>query len=442
MKRQLHKYQQRAARFLYDNPRSGIFADPGAGKTLTTLAVLRKLSPPKVLIIAPMRVCQYVWPAEIEKWGFGFTAHFLHGRDKTAEHSGANIELINPEGIKWLVATREPEYDVLIVDESSQFKNGRSVRFKLLKPWLREIPRIHILTGTPTPKSMMDLWAQIYLLDQGATLGTFITHYRRRWFAENRFRNFSEWVIRDGAEQDIWRRIAPLVHRVDADIDLPELLENPIAVAMPAGVQKIYKDMWAKLAAEIEGEMYLTPSAATKYQVCCQIASGALYDDEKNVTELHTAKIDALRELIGELHGKPILIGFKYRHEGDRIKKAFKCPVIMGGIAKKETDHILKLWNTGELPILAAQAQTISHGLNLQSGGCNDVCWFSLTDDFDRFEQFNRRVYRQGMTGTHCRIHYLMAAGTLDALILKRLRDRKLMQLSLFEFLRDYAISE
>ena len=442
----LHNYQKRAARFLYKRPRSGLFADPGAGKTLTALAILHRLRRDsgrlRTLIIAPLRVCRYVWPAEIEKFGFSFTTHFLHGRDKKTSHTGADVELVNPEGLKWLTEHRKPEYDVLIVDESSQFKNGRSVRFKLLKPWLSQIPRIHILTGTPTPRSMLDLWSQIYLLDQGKTLGKFITHYRRRWFYENRFKNFSQWEIREGAEQDIWERIAPLVYRVDAEIDLPELVENPISIELPANARKIYDDMWKKLAAEIDGEMTLTPSAATKYQMCCQIAGGTVYRDDGSTTEIHKAKLEALKELVSELHGKPLLIGFKYRHEGERFKKIFKNAVIMGSTDRKTTDKLLKGWNTGQLPVLCAQAQTISHGLNLQAGGCNDVCWYSLTDDYDRFEQFNRRVYRQGLKGSHCRIHYLQARGTVDMLILRRLKDRHLRQQSLFEFLRDYARTE
>lgn len=438
----LHPYQKRAARFLYHNPCSGFFADPGAGKTLTVLAVLhklKKLNPElKTLIIAPLRVCQYVWPAEIEKWGFPFTTHFIHGKSRTVEHSGADIELVNPEGLKWLTGHRAPTWDVLVVDESSQFKNGRSVRFKLLKPWLGKIPRRHVLTGTPSPRSYLDLWSQIYLLDQGATLGRFITHYRQRFFSENRFRNFSEWTIRPGAESEIQRLIAPLIYRVEAELDMPELVENKIIVELDAKAKRVYKDMEKKLAAEIDGEQILTPTAATKYQACCQIASGALYDASRNVHLVHDAKLSVLKDLISELQGKPLLIGFRYRHESTRLREALKCAIIDGSTSKAQTDKYITDWNAGTLPVLAAQARTISHGLNLQGGGCHDVCWFSLTDDYERFDQFNRRVYRQGITGAYCRIHYLIARDTVDTVILARNRSKERRQKSLLDYLRDY----
>lgn len=440
----LHEYQKTAARFLHNNPRSGLFANPGAGKTLTILAVLNRLVSEghmkRCLIIAPLRTCRYVWPDEVKKWGLPFSTHMLHGKGRTIAHSGATIELINPEGLKWLTKNREPTWDVLVIDESSQFKNGRSVRFKLLKPWVTQFPRIHLMTGTPVPSGMMDFWSQIYIMDGGAALGTYITHFRRRYFHEIRFPNFSKYELRRGAEEEIWERIAPLVHRVDAKLDLPELVEHKIYVDLPPAARKIYRNFERMLAAEINGEMILTPSAATKYQICCQISSGAMYKPESDrlVIDLHSEKIDALKNLVSELYGRPLLVGFRYRHEGARIKKALKCPIIDGSTTERATDQMLSAWNAGKLPILAAQAQTISHGLNLQRGGCQDVCWFSLTDDWDRFEQFNRRVYRQGMSGSRCTIHYLLARNTIDSVILSRHQNHKEQHLALFAYLQQY----
>jgi SNF2 family DNA or RNA helicase len=467
-----HKYQDECIDFLFSNRCAGTFADPGLGKTAIVLHLLDDLfwqqKSLRVLLIAPLRVIYEVWPKEIEKWELGhLTYSILHGKNKkAAAKEPTNIHLINAENIFWHL-DHLPAYDTLVIDESSKFKNPTSKRFKALKKRLSLFKRRIILTGTPNPNGLMDLWSQIYILDKGASLGRNITAYRNRFFYASNFRNFVEWQPKSRADESVQRLIAPLIDRIDADthLDLPPLIEHTIEIELSADIADTYnsfeKKLFAKLpegtlihhdgsAIECDANVGLVLSSATAaYNVCRQIANGRLYKPpeplslalpakDREILQLHSLKVEALKELLGELQGKPALVAYHYKHDLAQLLGAFgrKTPVIGGGTTAKETSHIIRAWNAGELPLLLGHPQSIGHGLNLQDGG-RDVVWFSLTDNLESYLQFNRRIYRQGASG-QTRVHHIVARGTVDVAIMDRLKTKNKNQRFLLDALARY----
>ena len=441
----LREYQTDAARWMLGRPQGALLADPGTGKTLITLTHLRRLKllegHVKVLLVAPIRVMHNVWPAEIEKWGFDFTTEILHGPKKVEKlHSKADIHLINPEGLKWLGAQEPPDYNVFLLDESSLFRNPTSVRIKVLKRILPAFKYRYILTGTPAPRSMQDLWSQMYILDFGKRLGKNVTAFRNAYFYHEKRGEAHFWHLIPGMEQTIWDRIADLCYRIDAEthLDLPELIINDIMVTLPPPAQKIYKSMEIKLFAEIDGNKRFARTSGSLYGMCRQIAGGAVYkEDSKEYDVIHGAKLQALDELRNELGGKPLLVVFQFRHELKRLQERFgKQAAIAGGTKEARISALLSRWNRGELPLLFVQSQSISHGVNLQSGG-NDIVWYTLTPDLDIYEQLNRRLYRSGVRGA-VRIHRLIARGTVDHAVIGSLTCKRGSQQGLFDALEAY----
>jgi SNF2 family DNA or RNA helicase len=460
-----HNYQGDGIQFLQENLHAALFADPGLGKTAMVLHFLERLwwrcgCRLRVLVIAPLRVVYSVWPAEIDKWDLILPYQILHGKHKEAlaDHRVSTIDLLNVENIFWLFEQNRPlGYDVLIVDESSKFKSYASKRFKALKRRLPEFDRRIILTGTPSPNSLEDLFSQVYIMDRGDALGPNITAYRRSFFYPTQYRNFVEYQPRAGAAEEIQKRVAPLVKRIDAEtnLDLPELLENTIEVELPAKARRVYDDFEKRLFAELEihsGEekAFALSSAAVAYNVCRQIANGRFYEPPKvlelaqstkdrKVISLHTAKLDALGELVGELQGKPLLVAYHYKHDLERLLLRFgkKTPVIGGGVSAKEGARIVNRWNRGEIPLLFGHPQSMSHGINLQGAG-NDVAWFALTDNLENYLQFVRRVYRQGIKG-QVRVHHIIARRTVDEAILQRIKAKDGDQKALLTALATYG---
>jgi SNF2 family DNA or RNA helicase len=450
-----HPYQADAVKFMLANKSAGIFADPGLGKTATTLQYIRtrKLLNPNetTLIVAPLRVVYSVWQQEIQKWDNfqHLTSTKLHGARKGSKlERDRDIYLINPEGLNWLL-DKKVNFDNLIIDESSKFKSPKAKRFKLLKKHLDRFDRRYILTGTPTPKSLEDLWSQVYILDKGDALGKYITHYRNIYFNRTGFQNFIRYELKPGADDVIYRKVAPLVMRIDAKthLDLPELVVNEIPVKMSPTAKKVYDGLKSQLCAEIEGNMHFVPSASGAYLACCQVANGALYEQEmqgfdvktlSTFKELHKAKVDALADLVDELQGKPVLVAYRFRHDLARLVARFgaKTPHIGGDTTARESARIVERWNRGKIPLLLGNPQSMAHGLNLQGGG-NDVVWFGLTDNYEDYTQFNGRVYRQGVGG-QVRVHHIITQGTVDRVMLRRCRDKEARQESLFEALKNY----
>jgi len=443
MKINLHNYQKDAVNWCLSLLQCGLFLPPGMGKTLIMLCVINILKAAgeidRVLIIAPLRVVYMVWPKEIEKWGFNFSVGILHGPDKdTTIRKKHDIYVINPEGLKWLFnnhATLFTKFNfMLICDESTLFKNNTSQRFKLLKNFVHLFTRRVILTGTPAPNGLMQLWSQIFLLDKGRRLGKFITHFRNKYFVPS-YDGFS-YELRESAETEIYAKIDDIImHKNHNELDLPPIMYNNIAIKLPSGVLAGYNKMRKDFILELEhmDDSILALNSATKAAKLKQIANGMIYDNDGNAVYVHDEKLRACEELVESLAGSPLMIVYEYLHDFKVLKDAFKAPAICGGMPSEELDKIVTDWNAGKIPVLLYQCTAASHGLNLQDGGCSDVLWYSITFDLEVYEQVNRRVHRQGVKNS-VTIHHLVSEGTIDSKIINVLNDKSELQKSLLEY--------
>lgn len=461
-------YMKKAVKFLLEHAAAGLFLDPGLGKTAITLAAIKFLKEQgvldRVLVIAPLRPCYSVWPAEIKKWKDfrQLTYEILHGpkKDEALERE-ADIYIINPEGLPWLLGTkkngnqvdvttfREHGFDTLVVDELSKFKSTRTSRFKMIKKILGLFARRWGLTGSPASNGLMDLFGQCYVLDEGRSLGKYITRYRMDYFYQV---DQYLWVPQPGAEEQIYERLAPLVLRMSADdyLELPRLLENNIRVEIPDKAMKIYSKLEDDLIAQVENHTVVATNAASASTKCRQVASGGIYVDpeieelikipkgKRKWVDLHTAKVDALAELVDELQGSPLLVAYDFKHDLERIRERLgrDVPYIGGGVSTKKSTQLEREWNMGMIPVLLAHPASVAHGLNLQESG-RHVCWHSLTWDYELYDQFIRRVYRQGNKSSNVTVHHILARDTIDEAILGALRGKKKGQDALFDALRE-----
>jgi SNF2 family DNA or RNA helicase len=453
----LHQYQQNAVTFLLSRlvdqkaKGAGLFLDPGLGKTGTTLSAIDALGflgeVRKTLVVAPLRVVHNVWPNEIEKWGLPFSTSIIHGTPKQRQQAllaNTDIYLTNPESIPWLFLQRRPKFDLLVVDESTKFKNWSSKRTKALRKLLKDIPRRIILTGTPSPNGLHDLFAQIFIVDDGEALGQTLTYFRSRYFTKGGFQA-REWIERPNVSQSVEQAISPLVYRLKAEdhLDLPPLIYNDVWVDLPRPIFKAYKAIEKQLFAELEnGETLTASSAGAKYALCRGIANGGAYQaneltGEREEVYVHDAKLEAVSEIVDELMGKPVIIAYQCNHDLHRLEKRYpKAPIIKGGVTQAEVLTTIEKWNKGELPVLLCQPQAMSHGLNLQAGG-NDVIWVGLTDSLEVYDQLNRRLYRQGVRGA-VRIHHVLANNTIDKAMIERIRTKGKKQDTLLDSLKRY----
>ena len=465
-------YQLIAICFMLRTKQGALFLDAGLGKTSTTLSVCRILlslgRTKGILIVAPLRVCDLVWPLEIQKWERfkGMSHVFLHGKNKNkAELFGGSkdIYLINPEGLKWLYSClleglqdgEKCPFDMLVVDESTYFKNPTSKnRFLLLKDLVVLFKRRYILTGTPSPSGLMNLWSQIYILDKGKSLGNNFYKFRNRYFHKLENSEYN-WVMKPDSEKLIKDAIAPICLNMSASehLEMPPILFNDICVRMPPKARKIYTTMENECFAEIDSATITADAAAQSVMKCQQIANGRVYDDidrvllsdeeikaalkNRKVHKIHSAKQDALAALVEELQDKPLLVAYKFKHDLSAIKEALgDIPYIGSGVSARKTLEILKDWNDGKIPVLAGQPSSMGHGLNMQAVG-RDICWYSLDHSLELTLQFNARIYRQGVSGS-VTIHRLVCEGTVDHMILRTLARKDKTQTSLREAISLY----
>lgn len=480
-----HKYQERAIKFMIGQGAAGLFLDPGLGKTAITLSVLsilfKKGMINRVLIVAPLNVCYNTWPDEIEKWKqFNhLTYSILHGNKKDSEYEyDTHIHLINPEGLDWLYNTkRDRDYDVLVVDESSKFKNPQTKRFKnIMRHFAAEFQRRYILTGSPAPNGLINLFGQIFILDLGAALGRYITHYRNQFFYPSGFGGYT-WELQPGAEERIYDAIDPLVMRLSAEdyLELPPLISDldnggPTYVDLPSNAQKIYNEMETLMIAEIEAGEIVAANGAVASQKCRQIANGGIYLDnppeidqfldwleehdchalkigrktykkglQLSVEDIHDVKARAVAELVDELEGQPCLVAYEFKHDLARLKKALGAdvPHIGGGVSQAVQKRIISDWNAGKIPVLLGQPASMAHGLNMQGAG-RAVIFHSLIWDFEAYDQFIKRIWRQGQK-ERVFLYHIAARGTVDEIILQRLKEKDFTQRKLFNALKQRA---
>lgn len=447
-----HTYQLNAAKFLLERGSGQLWLDPGLGKTSVVLQVIKTLffakSIKKVLVVAPLRPCYAVWPVEIKLWdNFNMlSCSVLHGpnKDKLITDQ-STIHVINFEGLQWLSRTLRKlgmafPYDLLVIDEISYLKNTRTQRFKTLVPMLDHFKRRFGLTGSPAPNSLMDIFGPQLAIDRGASLGRFITHFRTEYFYQTGYGGYT-WAIKPEAEDKIYAKLADKVLRMSATdyLDLPELVINKVYVTLPDKVMKVYKDLEDKLMVSIDDGSVTALNAAVAVGKCQQIANGAVYIDntDREYKELHDEKIIAVQDIVEELSGKPCIIGYHFQHDLKRLRKAFPlAPIIGSGMTGAELNSIIDRWSAGEFPVLLAHPQSAGHGLNLQAVG-HAVIWFSNTWSLEIYDQFIRRLWRQGQRNNIV-VHQIIAKKTIDEAIIAAISRKDGTQQALMNAIRDY----
>lgn len=439
---------------------AGLFWDPGRGKTITTLEAFQILKQEglanKMLVAASVNIAEDVWPAEIEKFDdLDLTYSVMTGKEtkrREAWDLDADVYMINYENLWWLQENfnklKGSGIDMLVVDESSKFRNGRVRRrrkktktggkrlqrnaFSALCKMLPNFKRRYILTGTPIPKSYLNLWPQMYLVDQGRCLGTTVTGFRNKYFIPAGYKGY-DYVIREGAAEEIQQAISPRVHRAERDNSTPiEFFD--LSVRLPDKARKAYDELEKEFITEWKGKTLLATNAAVATAKLRQAANGAIYHDRhRNWTMIHERKVQALGELIDELQGQPLLIASEFEHDLEMMAKfGLKIPKYAG--SRKHKADLKKDWDEGRLPVLAGQIQSMSHGLNFQYGGRN-VLYYGLTFDLDTYEQFYQRVWRQGQEESVIAYH-LVAEDTVDDVMLDVLDGRSRTQRELLKALK------
>lgn len=452
------KYQWKAIDYILANPFSALFLDPGLGKTSISLSTIKILLTAEeasaVLIIAPLRVVQTTWQTECKKWDNfrSLSVGILHGKSKadTLEERH-DIYLINPEGLKWLhrqlVKTAKMKkpmpFDVLWVDESTKFKSPKAERLKIIRTMLPIFRRRHIMTGTPAPKTMLDLWAQIMIIDDGDTLGSSFYKFRAKYFYEM-YRH--HWGLIKGKRGDIEDLVATksLTMTAEKNISIPGKIDNVVEVILPSQQMEHYNAMESELFLTMDDKTSTAKSSAAAASKCQQIANGRLYEDpedgnsRRGVMTVHDAKLTALLDLVEELNGKPVIIAYYYKHDRDSLLSVFgdQTPDIGSGMKQADMEKIIRDWNNRQIPVLLGHPSSAAHGLNLQEGG-EDVIWYSIPWSLEDYIQFNNRIHRSGVRGS-VRIHHLVAKGTIDEAIMARLKGRNADQDSLKSTLENY----
>ena len=416
------EYQVFTKQFIIDHPAAGVFLDMGMGKTVTTLTAVEELMHDyfeirKVLIIAPLKPAEETWPSELKKWdhlaGLSYSLVLGSQEDrKRALARDADIFIINRENVVWLVQELRNAwpFDMVVIDELSSFKSSKAQRFRALKKVRPKISRIVGLTGTPAPNGLIDLWPQIYLLDEGKALGRTLSSYRDAYFDPDKRNQMIvySWKLKPGAEQAIYRYLSGCCISLDSNeyLDLPERRYIRHEIELSPQARKIYDRLERETLLEFADGDINGATAATLRSKLLQLCGGAAYNDAGSYEVLGEDKLLALDELLEEANGQPVLVFYNYRHERDRILARYPEAVSI-----KEPDAVRR-WNAGEIPILVAHPASAGHGLNLQDGG-HIIIWFGPTDNLEYYLQANKRLHRPGQKQVVL-IHHILAKDTWD----------------------------
>ena len=448
-----HEYQIRGKEFWLANPCAYFAVDMGLGKTLMTLLALKEIAKP-ALIIAPVRTIHTTWPEEIVKWGFDFEFEIIHGKDKAAAlKRKADVYITNFETIPFiydqlvsLVEQKKPlPFEVCVIDEGSMIKSSATQRFKYLKALRNVFPKYRlILSGTPAPNTLMDLWSQYYWLTDGKALGQRVTHFRNKFFTH--IKQAFQWNLNDGADKKIYKAITPYTFRLDAKdyLDLPDLIQNEIKLKLPKKLESQYKELEANFFLELNGVEHEAFNRASLSMKLRQFLQGGLYyaKDEcdrngkplRGTTFIHDLKLKALQELVNETPG-PVLTTIQFKFELDIIRRSYpNVAVIAGGTSAKVAAAYIREWNKGNIPLLVCHPASISHGVNLQTGGCT-ICWYGMTWSLEQYLQFNARLHRQGQKKA-VTVHHLLFEGTVDEKVYKAIAKKNMNQRKLLDYLR------
>ena len=439
-----HDYQTRAKDFILEHPKAGMLLEMGLGKTVITLTAIDVLinelfEVDRVLVIAPKRVAEDTWTREHAKWD-----HLRHLRvskvlgspeqRRRALAVDADIYVIGRDNVVWLVeqCRQSWPFDMVVIDELSSFKNPQAKRFRALKKVIPKASRVVGLTGTPSANGLMDLWAEIYLLDRGERLGHTLGAYREKYFrpgARNGYVVF-KWEPLRGSREKIEAAISDICISMSADdyLTLPKRIDNLIPVKLNPQEMKQYKTMEAEQLLHIDDEDVVALNAAAVMTKLLQIANGSVYSHEGNVVRLHDAKLEALLEII-DTTDSPVLIFYSYKHDLAAIKAAIP------GARTLDGPEDIAEWNAGRVQVLLAHPASVGYGLNLQEGG-HVIVWYGLTWSLELYQQANARLYRQGQDKPVI-IHHLIAEGTVDEQVMRALQEKDMSQAALMAALKE-----
>jgi hypothetical protein len=460
-------YMKKGVKWLLENACAALFLDPGLGKTSITLAAFSFLKKQgvanKMLVIAPLKACYRVWPAEVQKWSdFNhLRVVVLHGPKKQELlHEEADIYVINPEGIDWLIGRnlnlrdwRKLGFDTLCLDELTKFKQARGVRFKMLKQTLETFGRRWGLTGSPAPNGLLDLFGQCYVLDLGRSLGRYITHYKWAYFYNPDKQGWT-WLLKEGADKQIYERIKPLALRMSADdyLDLPPMLYVPEDMKwnmeLPPNARKLYDALEEELIAKIDEGVVTAANAAVAGGKLWQICNGGLYVDQDLASilagktegrvskKIHDVKTDWLEDLIDELNGQPLLVAYQFRHDLERLQERFGKDIPVFTNNQRHNADIEARWNRNELRFVFGQQDSIAHALNLQEGSAAHLAQYSLTWNLETWDQIIRRIRRQGTKAQRIFRHLAIMKNTTDQDRIYSIKRKDGTQRSLFNALK------
>lgn len=446
MKYKPHDYQKYATEYIESHPEAAVFLDMGLGKTSITLTALNNLlfdyfDVHRILVIAPLRVARNTWSDEIEKWDHlhHLTFAIAVGSEKErleALKKQADITMINRENLQWLIEkSGQPfEYDMVVIDELSSFKNHQAKRFKALMKVRPKVKRIVGLTGTPSSNGLMDLFAEFKILDMGMRLGRFIGQYRNTYFKPDKVNGPIVYSYKPlpGAEDAIYEKISDITISMKASdhLKMPELINTKYMVHLSEKEKKKYEDMKAELVLELpEGEITAANAASLSGKLS-QMANGAVYADDESILPIHDRKLDALEDIIESANGKPLLIAYWFKHDLIRIEQRLAEKKI--SFQKLDSDASMKMWNKGELPVALIHPASAGHGLNLQSGG-SILVWFGITWSLELYQQTVARLYRQGQNSRTVTVIHILTQGTVDEKIMKALAEKDSTQSALID---------
>ena len=446
-----YAHQAAGIEWIVDHPACALFWGMGTGKTVTTLTAVDELlhdclEDGPVLVIAPKRVAENTWTKESAKW-----EHLRHLRISrvmgsakerlAALASPADLYVVNRENVVWLVEylqNRWP-FKIVVIDELSSFKSAQAKRWKALRRVRGRIKRIIGLTGTPRPNGLEDLFAEIYLLDQGVRLGRTLSAFRARYLLPDKMNGHIVYSYRprEGAEDSVYDELSDICMSIRKEdvLSLPGQIYEDIELTAPPALLKKYKQFERDKVLESldeDGEIVAGTAAALTNKLL-QFANGAIYDMDGGVHELHDIKLDALEELLEEAGGDPVLVLYAYKHDAERIKRRIDCRAL-------DTPEDIDAWNRGEIPVALAHPASIGHGLNLQDGG-HILVWFGLTWSLELYQQANERLNRPGQKNV-CRVYHLTLKGTHDERVLKALKNKEEGQAAAIEALRLEIVKE
>lgn len=448
-----HEYQSYCIDYIKTHPVSALLLDMGLGKTVITLTAIQdlvvdELAVTKVLVVAPLRVARDTWPQEVKKWDHlkNLSVSVVVG-DKATRIAALNhraiVYVINREMVGWLVDYYQSnglkwDFDMVVLDELSSFKNWKSQRFRALKKIRPMVKRMVGLTGTPTSNGLMDLWAEIGILDQGQRLGRFIGRYREAYFRPAAMNPQTGIVFRyeprEGAEEMIYNRISDISISMKAKdyLHMPDCIYNTVPVQMDSRERQLYDKMAKDLLLHLEDGDIDAANAAALSNKLLQMSNGAVYDEEGRVREIHNHKLEALEDLIEAANGQNVLIAYWFKHDRDRIMKYLKDCGYDPREMKSSED--INDWNKGEVPVALIHPASAGHGLNIQSGG-HILIWFGLTWSLELYQQTNARLWRQGQSEV-VTIHHIITEDTVDENVMKALESKDATQERLISAVR------